>query len=124
MKKKAGYPALPGMALESVITSILDGAIFSAGTLMPALWGPRSRHARPHGRHLAAPRRLSHGVRKIAPPLRPTRNPPDTAPLIFPGHILIVCPLRRESLIAIDERQRNGMGGACVNASAASRALA
>ena len=39
MKKKAGYPALPGMALESVITSILDGAIFSAGTLMPALWG-------------------------------------------------------------------------------------
>ena len=26
------------MALESVITDILDGAIFGAGTLMPALW--------------------------------------------------------------------------------------
>ena len=38
VKKKAGYPALPGMALESVITGILGGIIFGAGTLMPALW--------------------------------------------------------------------------------------
>lgn len=38
VKKKAGCPALPGMAVESVITGILDGAIFGTGTLMPALW--------------------------------------------------------------------------------------
>lgn len=38
VKKRAGYPALPGMALESVLTGIMGGIIFGAGTLMPALW--------------------------------------------------------------------------------------
>ena len=38
VKKKAGYPALPGMAVESIVTGVLGGAIFGVGMAFPALW--------------------------------------------------------------------------------------
>lgn len=39
VKKRAGYPALPGMAVESIITGAMGGIILGAGVAMPAIWG-------------------------------------------------------------------------------------
>ena len=38
MKKKGGYPALPGMALESLLTGLLGAAALAVGALAPWMW--------------------------------------------------------------------------------------
>lgn len=38
VKKRAGYPALPGMGLESLITGVIGGSALMLGLAMPALW--------------------------------------------------------------------------------------
>ena len=38
VKKKGGYPALPGMAFESLLTGVIGIAILAAGSAVPQLW--------------------------------------------------------------------------------------
>lgn len=38
VKKRGGYPALPGMAFESLLTGVLGCAILAAGAVFPWVW--------------------------------------------------------------------------------------
>ncbi|HIT44974.1 MAG TPA: EamA family transporter RarD [Candidatus Aphodovivens excrementavium] len=38
VKKRGGYPALPGMAFESLLTGVLGCAILAVGALFPWIW--------------------------------------------------------------------------------------
>lgn len=38
VKKRGGYPALPGMALESLLTGVIGVAILAIGAAFPAIW--------------------------------------------------------------------------------------
>ena len=38
IKKRGGYPALPGMAFESLITGVLGAVMMAAGALVPWAW--------------------------------------------------------------------------------------